>query len=124
MTAPEPSATAAEIIRQLAPRLPARTPRRFLIDDERPAWVRVVLLGRRRSMDVTYHAGRDLYDVAVHDQPADPRADVHTRHVASVYCDQLGDLLASPPPGTTRPHFQPRPFEPIARVTDWPEARR
>ena len=124
MTAPELSLTAAEIIRQLSAQLPARTPWRFLIDAERPAWVRVVLLGRRRSMDVTYQAGRDLYDVAVHDLSADPRADVHTRQLTGVYCDQLGDLLASPPPGTTRPLLKPRPFEPITHVTDWPKAGR
>jgi hypothetical protein len=56
MTAPPPSATAAQIIRQLAARLPPRTPRRFVVDGERAAWVRIVLLGRRRSMAVTYDA--------------------------------------------------------------------
>jgi hypothetical protein len=124
MTAPELSPATAEIIRQLAAQLPVHTPRRFLIDAGRPAWVRVVLFGRRRSMDVTYQAGCDLYDVAVHDLPADPRADVDTRQLTGVYCDQLGELLASPSASAGRPLFQPRPFAPIAHVTDWQEARR
>lgn len=123
MTAPPLSATTAQIIRQLAAQLPPRTPRRLLIDGERPAWVHIVLLVRRRSMDVTYDLRRDRYDVAVHDLPADPGADGDTHYATGVYCDQLGELLASPPHGA-RPLFESRQPEPTVRVSGQPEARR
>lgn len=118
------SATAAESIRQLGAQLPEGMPRRFVIDAERPAWVRVVSLGRRRSMDVTYAVDRDLYDIAVHDNLADPRASVHSRKVAGVCRDQLDGLLAASPPAATRAIFEPRPLVPNARVTGRPKARQ
>jgi hypothetical protein len=37
--------------------------------------------------------------------PADPRGDVYIRHISAVYCDRLGELLASSPPGIRRTVF-------------------
>jgi hypothetical protein len=98
-------------IAQLRAQLPRSVDRTFVYDPARPLWVRVHMPVLRRNVDVTYDPDGDLYDVQVHDLDRPPSIDVNTRTFEGAYCDQLGDLMATPREWTRDRLFDPNPLE-------------
>jgi len=115
----EPDALTAEIIGQLAEQIPdAVAFRAFQFAVDREGWADLFLPALQRRISVEYVPGRDLYTVTVHDT-TNTGASLHATTYEGVYADQLGDLLAQPRHGGTRPLFAPRPINLEVRVTGW-----